>query len=58
MISPENIDLNDLTKMFEYAKLCKEIDECENIEEIKITFKSYLKLYFSTLETIKDIGNI
>ena len=58
MKSSENIELNDLSKMFEYTKLCNEIDECDNIEEVKVAFKSYLKLYFSTLETIKDIGNI
>ncbi len=58
MKNPEKVEIKDLTKLFEYTKLCNEIDECKDIEELKTVFKCYLKLYFSTLESIVDIQNI
>lgn len=58
MRDPDEIVLNDLTKQFEYARMSKEIDECDNIEEIKLATKCYLKLYLSTIETINNIQNI
>ena len=58
MKNQEHIELNDLSKLFEYTRLCKEIDECNDIIELKDCFKSYLKLYFSTLESITSIQSI
>lgn len=58
MKNQDNIELNDLSKLFEYTRLCKEIDECDDIIKLKDCFKSYLKLYFSTLESITNIQNI
>lgn len=58
MKNQDNIELNDLSKLFEYTRLCNEIDSCDDILELKNCFKSYLKLYFSTLESITNIQNI
>lgn len=58
MKNPDTIELNDLSKQFEYAKLCTEINQCSDIEELRNAFKCYLKLYFSTLETIIDLKSI
>lgn len=58
MKHPDTIELNDLSKQFEYAKLCKEINQCSDIEELRDAFKCYLKLYFSTLEAITYLKNI
>lgn len=58
MRNPDEIQLNDLSKQFEYARMSNEIDNCENIEELKLATKCYLKLYLATLETINQIQNI
>lgn len=58
MTNPDEIQLNDLSKLFEYARMSNEIDGCENIEELKLATKCYLKLYLATLETINQIQNI
>ena len=48
----------DLTKQFEYARMSNEIDECADMEELKLATKCYVKLYLSTLEAIVNIKNI
>lgn len=58
MKNPDEIALNDLTKQFEYIKMCSEIDNSNNIQELKLVVKCYIKLYLATLETISNIQNI
>jgi uncharacterized pyridoxamine 5'-phosphate oxidase family protein len=58
MKNPDEIELKDLTKQFEYARMCGEIDSCDDINEIKLAVKCYLKLYLATLETINDLYKI
>lgn len=58
MRNPDEIELNDLSKQFEYIKMSNEIDNCSNIEELKLATKCYLKLYLATLETITSLQNI
>lgn len=58
MRNPDEIPLNDLTKQFEYARMSNEIDECTNVEELKLATKCYVKLYLSTLEAIVNVKNI
>jgi hypothetical protein len=38
--------------------MCGEIDSCDDINEIKLAVKCYLKLYLATLETINDLYKI
>lgn len=57
MRNPDEIELNDLSKQFEYTRMSNEIDSCSNIEELKLATKCYLKLYLATLETINKIQN-
>lgn len=58
MRSPDEIILTDLTKQFEYTRMCKEIEECTDIKELKLATKCYVKLYLSTLEAISNIKEI
>lgn len=58
MRNPDEIELNDLSKQFEYIKMSNEIDNCSNIEELKLATKCYVKLYLATLETITSLQNI
>ena len=54
-MDPSEIELNTMTKMFEYEKLSREIDTCDNIEELKNITKSYIKLYFYQQEVILNL---
>jgi hypothetical protein len=57
-MDPSKINLNDISKLFEYEKICREIDSCDNIELLKNISKSYVKLYFSQQEILTELGNI
>jgi len=58
MKNPDEIQLNDLSKQFEYIRMSNEIDNCNDIQELRLAIKCYIKLYLSTLETINQIQNI
>ena len=55
-MNPNDIELKNLNKIFEYERLSRELDNCENLEEIKEKAKYCIKLSLSTLETFTDIG--
>ncbi len=54
-MDPDKIELEDLSKSFEYTKACIEIDSVENIEEVKIVAKAYMKLYLKQQEVLMDL---
>jgi len=54
-MDPSEIQLNTVTKMFEYEKISREIDTCDNIIELKNIAKSYIKLYFFQQEVISNL---
>ena len=51
----ENINLDTMSKQFEFEKRCREIDEVNDLEEIKSIAKGILKLYLKQQETIAKI---
>jgi hypothetical protein len=51
-MDPNDIELKDLNKIFEYERLSRDIDSCEDIDDIKMIAKSYIKLYLATIESI------
>jgi hypothetical protein len=55
-MNPNEIELKNLNKIFEYERLSRELDNCENLEEIREKAKYCIKLYLSTLETFSNIG--
>lgn len=57
-MNPNEIDLDSISKLFEYEKIAREIDSCENSNELKNIAKSYLKLYFKQQEVISSLGMI
>jgi hypothetical protein len=57
-MDPNGIELKDLAKIFEYEKISREIDSCENIEELRNICKCYVKLYFSHQETVASLAGI
>jgi hypothetical protein len=57
-MDPNGIELKDLTKIFEYERISREIDSCKNIEELRNICKCYVKLYFSHQETVASLAGI
>jgi len=52
---PENIPLDSTAKLFEYEKLARTIDQCENVEELQMTLKTVLKTFMKYQETTAKI---
>lgn len=55
-MNPNEIELENISKLFEYEKIAREIDTCENSDQLKNIAKSYLKLYFKQQEVIFSLG--
>lgn len=54
-MDPNKIELNDLSKNFEYAKACIEIDSIDDLDDIRNIAKSYMKLYMKQQEVLSDL---
>lgn len=55
-MNPNDIELDNLTKNFEYAKACLEIDSIDDIESLRQISKSYIKLYMKQQEVLIQMG--
>lgn len=55
-IDPSEIELENLSKSFEYHKLASEVDNCNDIDYLKNLTKAYIKLYFKQQEVVTAIG--
>lgn len=55
-MNPNDIELKNLNKIFEYERLSREIDNCNDIDEIKEKSKYCIKLYLATLESFSELG--
>lgn len=51
-MDPNNIILEDISKLFEYEKMSRDIDSIEDIETLRNLAKSYIKLYFKQQEVV------
>jgi hypothetical protein len=51
-MNPNDIQLDDVNKMFEYEKLSRDIDSIDDIEVIKNYAESYIKLYLKQQEVV------
>jgi len=54
-MEPNKIILEDFTKMFEYEKLSRDIDNIDDIEILKNFAKSYIKLYLKQQEVVSKL---
>lgn len=50
-MKPEDIELSDINKLFEYEKHCRVIDEL-SIDELRTFSKLYFKLYLRQQEVV------
>ena len=55
-MDPNEIIIESLTKNFEYERIAREIDSCENIGQVKDIAKSYVKLHLKYQETLASLN--
>tara|TARA_B100000073_G_C23476555_1_gene469769 strand:- start:271 stop:444 length:174 start_codon:yes stop_codon:yes gene_type:complete len=56
MSNPDEINLDSVSKLFEYEKQVREIDECGDVDQLRDICKMYAKLYFKQQEVIGKLG--
>jgi hypothetical protein len=56
-MDPDKIELENLSKSFEYFKYASEIDNIDNIEELRNIAKSYFKLYLKQQEVLSNLDS-
>ena len=54
----EDIELKSVSKSFEFEKLSREIESCNDIETLRRLTKLSIKLMFKQQETLTLIGNV
>jgi hypothetical protein len=50
------IELKNVTKLFAFENLSREIDSIEDINSLRNVCKCYVKLYFKQQETLSEIN--
>ena len=55
-MNPNNIELTNLNKCFEYEKVARDIDSISDIDELKNITKSYVKLYMKQQEVLSELS--
>lgn len=55
-MDPDKITLENLSKSFEYFKFSSEIDNMDDIDDIKTIAKSYFKLYLKQQEVLLNLN--
>jgi hypothetical protein len=53
---PDDIILTNTAKLFQYQVQVREIDECDDIEELRNGLKSALKLFMKQQEVVASLG--
>jgi hypothetical protein len=53
-MDPDKITLQNISKLFEYEKLARDIDSIDDLETLKNLAKSYIKLYFKQQEVVAE----
>ena len=54
-MDPDSIELENLSKSFEYFKVSSEIDNIEDNEQLRLIAKSYYKLYLKQQEVVSSL---
>ena len=55
-MDPSDIELESTAKMFEYEKLSREIENCDDIATLKQMTRSFIKLYLKHQEVASKLG--
>ena len=54
-MNPDNIELENLSKSFEYFKVASEIDNISDLDDAKNIAKCYYKLYLKQQEVVSQL---
>ena len=54
-MDPDSIHLETTSKLFEYEKLSREIENCEDLDTVKVMTKCFIKLYLRHQEVTTQI---
>ena len=54
-MNPNEIELNNISKLFEYEKVSRDIDSINDLDILKNLAKSYIKLYLKQQEVLSKI---
>ena len=57
-MDPDKIQLENLSKSFEYHKFASEIDRIDDVESLKDIAKSYFKLYLKQQEVVSSLASV
>ena len=57
-MDPDKIELENLSKSFEYHKFSSEIDKIDDIDSLRDIAKSYFKLYLKQQEVLSSLSSI
>lgn len=55
-MNPDDVSLENLTKIFEYEKISRELDNVENIDQLRNLCKCYIKLYMKQQEVLCNLS--
>jgi len=55
LMDPDKIQLENLSKNFEYAKASIEIDSVDDLDDLRNIAKSYMKLYMKQQEVLSEL---
>lgn len=55
-MDPDKIELENLSKSFEYFKVASEIDNVDDLENLRNIAKCYYKLYLKQQEVVSTLG--
>ncbi len=53
---PDDIILTNTEKLFQYQVQVREIDACDDIEELRVALKGVLKLFMKQQEVVGEMG--
>jgi hypothetical protein len=54
-MDPSSIQLENISKLFEYEKISRDIDSIEDIEIVRNFAKAYVKLYLKQQEVVAGL---
>lgn len=55
-MNPDEIELSNLNKSFEYVRFCNELDNVESLESMKTIAKCYFKMYLKQQELVSELA--
>jgi len=53
---PDDVVLTNTAKLFQYQIQVREIDACDDIEELRNSLKSVIKLFMKQQEVVASLG--